>query len=153
MATSLFCMKGTYTKILDSEECFLLLLCCFWLMHILNNKQLLPGICESLKTTIIRQHELCTCNSEKHSSLLLIGMIKDFWLVIGLLRKKIPYANHCIYVVNIITLTLKARISHKEKLKFCNYTIIKSLLTSHVSPKPLSVFKCKSGSTAVTIPA
>lgn len=68
-------------------------------------------------------------------------------------EEKIPYANHCIYVVNIITLTLKARISHKEKLKFCNYTIIKSLLRSHVSLKSLSVFKCKSGSTAVTIPA
>lgn len=29
------------------------------LMNILNKTQLLPGICKSLKTTVIRQHELC----------------------------------------------------------------------------------------------
>lgn len=66
-------------------------------------------------------------------------------------EKKIPYTNHCVYVVNIITLTLKARISHKEKLKFCNYTIIKPLLASHVSLKFLSIFTSKSGSRAATI--
>lgn len=52
--------------------------------------------------------------------------------------EKIPYANHCVYVVNIITPTLKARISHKEKLNFCNYPLIKPLLTSHMNLNPSS---------------
>lgn len=56
-------------------------------------------------------------------------------------RTKIPSAKDCVSGVNIITGTFKARISHKEKLKFCNYTIIKALLTSHVSYNP-TVFNC-----------
>lgn len=119
-------------------------------MNILNKTQLLPGICKSLKTTIIRQHELCARNSEKHSSLLPVGEIKDLWVATE--GKKIPYANRCVYVVNIITPTLKAHISHKEKLNFCNYPIIKPLLNKSREPKPF-IFKCQSGSTAVTIPA
>lgn len=41
-------------------------------------------------------------------------------------------------MVNIITPTLKAQISHEEKLNFCNYPVIKPLLTSHMSLNPLS---------------
>lgn len=55
-------------------------------------------------------------------------------------------------MVNIITPTLKAHISHEEKLNFCNYPIIKPLLNKSREPKPF-IFKCQSGSTAVTIPA
>lgn len=60
--------KGKCTKTLLPEKRFLLLLSCLWLINILNKTQLLPGICKSLKTTIIRQHELCACKAEKHSS-------------------------------------------------------------------------------------
>lgn len=53
------------------------------LINIFNKTQLLPGICKSLKTTIIRQHELCAWSSEKHSSLLPIGKIKDLGVAGG----------------------------------------------------------------------
>lgn len=113
VAISLFCGKAHILKS-STLRVFLPPPSSLLLMNILNKTQLLPGICNSLKTTIIRQHELCAWSSEKHSSLLPIGEIKDLGVVTG---GKIPYANHCIYVVNIITPTLKALHFPQGKVK------------------------------------
>lgn len=97
-------------------------------MSILNKTQLLPGICKSLKTTIIRAAWIVCMELWKAQQF--AAYWRDQGFMSSYRGEKIPYANHCIYVVNIITATLKARISHKEKLNFCNYPIIKPLPTS-----------------------